>query len=234
MLTWHSILASKQAEVQIINKGTTRNDLVMQELQKTTTLFWLLAFRNFDIAVTYLEGLRNTMLHAISRLQSPLILLLIIEGAFSSSVVGRSPFLDRSHFVFCIVFILCFLGACNPQLALKLQQEIHCRTGNGVTVKRRDCQVVWCVCDVHCEISKTCSAWLRKRSKHVQVVSERVDKWDISVIFKSVLWSNFVGKSMTRWWPCQDSNNPSKARVSCKKHPTKEIPERRLRLRTQH
>ena len=131
----------------------------MQELQRTTTLFWLLAFRNFDITVTYLEGSRNTMLHAISRLQSPLILLLIIEGSFSSSVVGRSHFLDRSQFVFCIVFILCFLGACNPQLALKLQQEvyqycsqlfteIHCRTGNGVTVKRRDCQVVWCVCDV--------------------------------------------------------------------------------------
>ena len=59
------IHSDNQAAVQIINKGTTANPLIMQELQ---ALFWLSAIHNFHITAVYLAGTANTLADAISRL----------------------------------------------------------------------------------------------------------------------------------------------------------------------
>lgn len=59
------IHSDNQAAVQIINKGTTANPLIMQELR---ALFWLSAVYNFHITAVYLAGTDNTLADAISRL----------------------------------------------------------------------------------------------------------------------------------------------------------------------
>ena len=62
------IHSENQAAVQILNKGTTANELIMDELHN---LFWLSAAYNFHISATYIEGARNTIADAISRIQDP-------------------------------------------------------------------------------------------------------------------------------------------------------------------
>ena len=52
------IHSDNQAAVQIINKGTTANPKIMQELR---ALFWLSAFHNFYITAVYLAGTKNTL-----------------------------------------------------------------------------------------------------------------------------------------------------------------------------
>ena len=65
----HVIIRSdNQAAVQIINKGTTANSVIMNELR---ALFWLSATCNFRITAVYLEGNRNVLADAISRLHTP-------------------------------------------------------------------------------------------------------------------------------------------------------------------
>ena len=59
------IHSDNQAAVQIINKGTTTNPLITQELR---ALFWLSAVYNFHITAVYLVGTANTLADAISRL----------------------------------------------------------------------------------------------------------------------------------------------------------------------
>ena len=48
------IYSDNQAAVQIINKGTTSDEIITQELP---ALFWLSALHNFHVTATYLEGL---------------------------------------------------------------------------------------------------------------------------------------------------------------------------------
>ena len=62
------IHSDNHAAVQIINKGTTANELIMDELHN---LFWLSAAYNFHISAIYIEGTRNTVADAISRLHDP-------------------------------------------------------------------------------------------------------------------------------------------------------------------
>ena len=62
------IHSDNQAAVQIINKGTTASELIMDELHN---LFWLSAAYNFHISAIYIEGVRNTIADAISRLHDP-------------------------------------------------------------------------------------------------------------------------------------------------------------------
>lgn len=59
------IHSDNQAAVQMINKGTTANAVIMQELR---SLFWLSALYNFHITAVYVEGAKNTIADAISRL----------------------------------------------------------------------------------------------------------------------------------------------------------------------
>ena len=59
------IYSDNQAAVQINNKGTTNNEIVMQELR---VLFWLSAPHNFHITATYLEGFCNTIADSVSHL----------------------------------------------------------------------------------------------------------------------------------------------------------------------
>lgn len=66
----HRVLihSDNQAAVHIINKGTTANALIMEELRD---LFWLSARHNFHITALHIEGLRNTVAEALSRLHEP-------------------------------------------------------------------------------------------------------------------------------------------------------------------
>jgi len=59
------IHSDNQAAVQIINKGTTGNAQIMQALR---ALFWLSAIYNFHLSAIYIEGSRNTIADAVSRL----------------------------------------------------------------------------------------------------------------------------------------------------------------------
>lgn len=59
------IHSDNQAAVQMINKGTTASAVIMQELR---FLFWLSAFYNFHITAAYVEGAKNTIADAISRM----------------------------------------------------------------------------------------------------------------------------------------------------------------------
>ena len=63
-----AIYSDNQAAVQMINKGTTANAIIMQELR---ALFWLSAFYNFHITAVYLQGARNTLADSISRMHEP-------------------------------------------------------------------------------------------------------------------------------------------------------------------
>lgn len=56
-----------------INKGTTNNKIIMQELH---ALSWLSALYNYHITVTYLEGFRNTVADLVLHLpECPHLLL---------------------------------------------------------------------------------------------------------------------------------------------------------------
>ena len=77
------IHSDNQAAVQIINKGTTGNAVIMHELR---ALFWLSAVHNFHITAVYIEGFRNTLADAISRLHDHTHLL-----RFYSLLLGRFP-----------------------------------------------------------------------------------------------------------------------------------------------
>lgn len=59
------IHSDNQAAVQMINKGTTASNVIMQELR---ALFWLSAFYNFHITAVYLPGAKNTLADSISRM----------------------------------------------------------------------------------------------------------------------------------------------------------------------
>ena len=59
------IIYSDKTRVQIINKGTTNNKIIMQELR---ALFWLWVLLSFYITATYLEGFCNTIADAVWRL----------------------------------------------------------------------------------------------------------------------------------------------------------------------
>ena len=57
------IHSDNQAAVQIINKGTIANEVIMDELN---TLFWLSALYNFHLSAAYVEGSRNMIADAVS------------------------------------------------------------------------------------------------------------------------------------------------------------------------
>lgn len=81
------IHSDNQAAVQIINKGTTGNALIMEELR---ALFWLSALYNFHISCVYIEGSRNTIADAVSRLHDRPHLLSfysVLRERFPQSVV---------------------------------------------------------------------------------------------------------------------------------------------------
>ena len=88
------IHSDNQAAVQIINKGTTANEVMMDELRH---LFWLSALYNFHLSAVYIEGSRNMIADAVSRLHERANLLL-----FRSILRDRFPHcgwlsLSRSH-----------------------------------------------------------------------------------------------------------------------------------------
>ena len=58
------IYSDNQAAMHIINKGTTGNEVIMEELR---ALFWLSALHNIHMTAAYLEGFRITIADAISR-----------------------------------------------------------------------------------------------------------------------------------------------------------------------
>ena len=98
------IHSDNQAAVQIINKGTTANELMMRELRE---LFWLSATNNFHIVAVYLEGSKNSLADAISRLHDPRHLqtfYAILCEQFPVATVDKMPMsrhmtLDSYHFV---------------------------------------------------------------------------------------------------------------------------------------
>ena len=79
------IHSDNQATVQIINKGTTGSELIMDELRD---LFWLSALYNFHISGVYIEGSRNTLADVISRLHERQHLLY-----FYSALSTQMPYL---------------------------------------------------------------------------------------------------------------------------------------------
>ena len=81
------IHGDNQAAVQMINKGTTDNAVIMEDLR---ALFWLSAIYNFHISGVYIEGSRNTIADAISRLHERSSLFLfysILRERFVHSAV---------------------------------------------------------------------------------------------------------------------------------------------------
>ena len=65
----HVIIHSdNQPAVAMLNKGTTRNTLVMPYLRH---LFWLSATYNFQITAKYIPGLENATADAVSRMHEP-------------------------------------------------------------------------------------------------------------------------------------------------------------------
>ena len=69
----HVIIHSgSQAAVGIINKGSTKNALIMGFLRR---LFWLSAIYNFRITARYVKGAHNVIADAISRMHIPSFLL---------------------------------------------------------------------------------------------------------------------------------------------------------------
>ena len=72
VLQWamHEVLihSNNQAAMQIINKGTTADGLIMAKLRD---LCWLSAVYNFHISATYIKDVRNIVADAISRLHNP-------------------------------------------------------------------------------------------------------------------------------------------------------------------
>ena len=95
---WVVIYSDNQPAAQIMNKGTTGQTTIMQELR---ALFWLSAVHNFHITAIYLEGYCNTTADAISRLRT-----FAQEHLMHCS--GQNG-LDRSHLF--TVALLCFLQA---------------------------------------------------------------------------------------------------------------------------
>ena len=61
------ICSDNQAAVEMINKGTTSNTVVMKALHR---LFWLSAMFNFRIVARYIPGKSNVVADAFSRLHS--------------------------------------------------------------------------------------------------------------------------------------------------------------------
>jgi len=87
------IHSDNQAAVQIINKGTTANDLIMYELRK---LFWLSAHFNFHISAVYVPGEQNTLADSISRLHDPKHLLTfysLLTQLFPQEIVTQTALL---------------------------------------------------------------------------------------------------------------------------------------------
>ena len=65
----HVIIHSdNQAAVNIINKGSTANRIIMKNLRE---LFWLSAVNNFRITARYIRGSQNITADAVSRLHNP-------------------------------------------------------------------------------------------------------------------------------------------------------------------
>ena len=62
-----TIHSDNQVAVSIINKGSTKNPIIMYYLRR---LFWLCAIFNFRITAKYIEGENNVIADAISRLHS--------------------------------------------------------------------------------------------------------------------------------------------------------------------
>lgn len=103
----HKVLihSDNQAAVQIINKGTTADGLIMAELRD---LFWLSAAYNFHISATYIEGLRNTVADAISRLHDPhhlsrfhaFLTESLPQGLVDNSPLSNHMSADSYNFVF--------------------------------------------------------------------------------------------------------------------------------------
>lgn len=89
------IHSDNQAAVQIINKGTTRNAILMHELRQ---LFWLSATHNFHITARYVPGTQNDLADAISRLHQPALLVKFYEimcSQYSQHVVDNNSL--RNH-----------------------------------------------------------------------------------------------------------------------------------------
>ena len=92
-----------QAAAAMINKGTTRNSVMMSFLR---LLFWLSATYNFRITAKYIPGKENTIADCISRLHSPSSFLtffnwLVTLSSFSQ--VCSTPFyghLSPSSYLF--------------------------------------------------------------------------------------------------------------------------------------
>ena len=91
---YHGVIihSDNQAAVQIINKGTTGSELIMDELRD---LFWLSALYNFHVSGVYIEGSRNTLADAISRLHERQHLLY-----FYSALSTQMPYLPVDNISF--------------------------------------------------------------------------------------------------------------------------------------
>lgn len=102
------IYSDNQAAVQIINKGTTGNEVIMQELRE---LFWLSAMYNFHITAIYLEGFRNTTADAISRLHERghlLVFYSFLQARFAPGVVDNTVLTDHmSPYSRYLIFFRC-------------------------------------------------------------------------------------------------------------------------------
>ncbi|KAL9955790.1 hypothetical protein ACROYT_G037169 [Oculina patagonica] len=98
------IHSDNQAAVQIINKGTTGSSVITDELR---ALFWLSAIYNFHISGVYIEGSRNSIADAISRLherQSLLWFYSILRDRFQQQAVDDLA-LDAHMSVYSSFFI---------------------------------------------------------------------------------------------------------------------------------
>jgi hypothetical protein len=80
-----------------INKGTSRNKLVMEALR---SLFWLSIAYNFEIKAVHLPGHLNIVADAISRLGTPGSILQthsVLRTASCGSNKELIPFVDNMH-----------------------------------------------------------------------------------------------------------------------------------------
>ena len=94
---YHCVIihSNNQAAMQIINKGTTADEVIMDEL---CTLFLPSALYNSQLSAVYIEGSRNMIADAVSRLHEHVNLLLfhsILCDCFPHSAVDDLASVDH-------------------------------------------------------------------------------------------------------------------------------------------
>ena len=90
----HVIIHSdSQAAVGIINKGSTKNPLIMGFLRG---LFWLSAIYNFRITTCYIKGVHNVIADAISRMLMPIASYLLQAYSFISTCTHHIAALSQN------------------------------------------------------------------------------------------------------------------------------------------